>query len=98
MNSETINKSNRFDTWPENLKPYLSKNKPNPSALDFNQKWINSVMDKNTPIFDIGRNGFSPFYNGIEMNSIFSRGYNNYIPVNTNSFFDSRIRISIWKY
>lgn len=97
LNSETITNSNRFDTWPDNLKAYLGRDKPNPMALEFNQKWINNVMDSNSTIFDLGRKGYSPFYNGVEMNSINVRNYGNIVPVQTGSYFNNRIRISTWK-
>lgn len=53
-------------------------------------------MDFNTPIYNINRYGPNPstFYHGIEMMSI---NYNNIINVNTTSFFNNTIWISIWK-
>jgi RHS repeat-associated protein len=97
LNSQTITKNSDFDEWPNDLEPYLGQDLINPKAVEFNQKWINEVMDTNTPIYNINRVGnYSEFYHGIEMNSIISRGYLNITPVKTYSFYNNGFRISIW--
>ncbi|QLG44902.1 hypothetical protein [Costertonia aggregata] len=97
FNSETITKSNRFDVWPDELKPYLGQDNINPKALNFNQKWINGVIDSNLPIYNLGRSqGYSPFYNGIEMNTIINRNYFNTIQVKSHGFYKNNFRVTIW--
>ena len=99
FNSETITKSNsnRFPIWPKELKAYLGRDILNPEALKFNSEWINQVINENMTIFDAGRTGYSDFYNGIELNTIINRNYQNVIQLNTYSFFNNHIRISTWK-
>ena len=68
---ETIN-NNKIENWPSDMLPYLDKDIPNPSALEFNRVWIETIMESEYYIYDIGRNvpGYSPFYNGIEIPAI----------------------------
>ena len=96
LKSQTITRSDDFDIWPNDLDAYIRQNIPNPEAVDFNTKWINGVIDSNTPIYNIGRNGFSRFYHRIEMNTIYSRGYINLHPVRAYYFGSKYFRVSIY--
>lgn len=89
MSMETIN-DNKVSKCPSDLDPYLSRNNPNPKALDFNQKWINEIIKSNYRIYDAGRpNGYSPYYHGIELNTIQTHNYNNVYQ--TKSFFNNNL-------
>lgn len=97
FSSETITNNNRFGNWPNELKPFLSQDLPNPEALLFNSRFINGVIDTNSPIYSIGRNGYSLFYHGIELNTINLRSYNNINFVRTYAPFSRlNLRISIY--
>jgi len=64
--------------WPEGMPAYLDKDVPNPNALEFNQQWIIETIKSQSYIYDAGRSGYSPFYNGIEVNTIMQTNYSNY--------------------
>ena len=86
------------DSWPDGMKAFIGKDVPNPSAQDFNRKWINGMIDNNRPILDIGRSqGFSKFYHGIELNAINTRGYQNVYSLSQYQGISNNIRIIRWK-
>lgn len=86
-------KNTNFDVCPDSLEPYLDKDIPDPAALEFNNNWINNVMDSDFRIYNWGRTGYSPFYNGIEMNAIHLRNYQYVQPVYGTGHFGNRIAI-----
>ena len=97
FNSETITNNNRFGEWPNGMKAFLGQNSPNPEALLFNSKFINNVIDSNSPIYNIGRSSNSVFYHGIELNTINLRSYNNINFVRTYAPFSSfKLRFSTY--
>ncbi|ESU27089.1 hypothetical protein FLJC2902T_22670 [Flavobacterium limnosediminis JC2902] len=91
MQVETIN-SNKISNWPKDLFPYQGRDLINPAALEFNQNWINDVIKSNYRIYDLGRNGYSPFYNGIEINTINTMNYQNVYQ--TRTFFNNNVIIN----
>ncbi len=90
MDIETINK-NSVQNWPSELNTKIG-NELNPKALDFNQQWINDVIKSNYRIYDAGRTGYSPFYHGIELNTIHSLNYNNVYQ--TKTFLNNKLIIN----
>ncbi|MFV0501128.1 MAG: RHS repeat-associated core domain-containing protein, partial [Bacteroidales bacterium] len=74
--NQTIS-DNDIQNWPNDLPAYSGDNIPNPKALEFNKIWIEQVIKAEYYIYDVGRNGYSPFYNGIELPAIqnYSRAY-----------------------
>ncbi len=66
----------------------------NPEALKFNSDWIWNVRRTNTPVYNIGRSGYSIFYNKIEMPAMYN--YSRMINVNTFEYFGNRLRFSAW--
>lgn len=85
------------------MKAYLSSDLPNPEALNFNSKFINNVINSNTPIYDMNRSGYSIFYNSIERSTIGFRNYfynvtpvRSYTPFSQPNYGYYPIRIPIW--
>ena len=74
LNSETI-KHNNIQNWPDDLPAYLDNDIPNPKALEFNQIWIEQTIRAEYYIYDIGRNGYSPFYHGVELPALQNYNY-----------------------
>ena len=74
LDSETI-ENNSIQNWPDDMPAYIGKDIPNPEALDFNQVWMEQVIKAEYYIYDAGRYGYSPFYNGVEMFTIQNNNY-----------------------
>lgn len=85
--------------FPDGMKPYFDEKlrlPANPDALDFNANWFQNKLDINTRVFDLGAKGNfiqSPFYN-LEVGR--SLGYPYLTPVNYNSYFGGRLRITTY--
>lgn len=67
--SKDLKTSNIDKDWPKDVKAYYSKRWRivNADAMDFNAQWLNTKMERNYYLYDIGiPNGApisSPFYN-----------------------------------
>jgi hypothetical protein len=76
--------------WPSDLAAYSSKNILNPKAIEFDQNRANEIIKSNYRIYDAGRpDGYSPFYHGIELNTIQMTNYNNVFQ--TKSYFNNNL-------
>ncbi len=87
--SKDLKTSNIDKDWPKDVKAYYSKRWRivNADAMDFNAQWLNTKMERNYYLYDIGTpNGApisSPFYN-MEVNRTMT--YPNVVPVKSIQF------------